>query len=850
MIKRSWKRKLPLLLLSLLVTAGACPLSAYGDTPAFEKEQTQTVGSPKERDEGHEHEERCYRRVRKCLHRHEDGCYTEPVMPASPSDASPSDGIRKILDCSHVCSEDNGCITWVLDCTYKGADHKDSAPARPVVQAARATAEITGPLILGDTSASDRSQGWDWSANSTAQKGTLTLTDCHITSDSQVLRVPSGWEVTIVLEGENVLYNTNLNQSREMIGNTAGLSNNSWIVEGDGSLDIRSDSQYAYGAYGFTGYSVKIRSGTIRTNVTLCMIFYDFTVEGGVLEIDATTNDLCNGIYSDSGPVTISGGEVHITAGQAGIFVPGLRNGSQTVQIAGGDIHIDAATCIYISKQDRDQAITISGGSFTGTAGHLPGLMAKQIVIGSGSETPVVQVTSQAQPAIRGTESISIGGKSQVTADSGTSFGFHTAGTFAISDSAQMTATGQIDGTASSVDVRDGAVLNAMVRTDTADGRSWTVYGDATLHNDLTLGPEAFEDAAGSKKPVKRVITQGATLTVPEGITLDATAGITADTLDQYLSADEETVKQLTGEQGVVKLPGNMFQVSLDVQPTEGGTVTGDGSFYKGDQVTVTARPAAGYHFVRWMEGGAVLGTASSLTFTVTSDKALTAVFEKDGGSSGETPSPSPDDPSPDDPSPDVPAPGGSPSGGAPSGGSSSGGRSGRSADTSSSAGTWEKDDKGWRLRYPNGTYETGNQVRGEDGLFVEQLAWKYRDNAWWPFGADGYLKDGWVLDRKKDLWYHIDTEKGMQLGWYQDPQDGQWYYLDPENGHMLTGWVLIAGNWYYLNASAQAPSWSYDKEAGRWRYDGDLKTKPLGAMYRDEMTPDGYRTDGNGRWT
>ncbi len=159
---------------------------------------------------------------------------------------------------------------------------------------------------------------------------------------------------------------------------------------------------------------------------------------------------------------------------------------------------------------------------------------------------------------------------------------------------------------------------------------------------------------------------------------------------------------------------------------------------------------------------------------------------------------------------------GGSGSGGSSGGGSTSGGPNG------SSAGAWVSDSGKWWYRYTNGSYPAGTTSAGQ-----EYISWVKINNAWWAFGADGYAKNGWVLDARTGLWYYIDINSGMRVGWYQDT-DGRWYYLDPANGNMLVGWLQIGGVWYYLNPASGA---------GR----------PFGSMYSNETTPDGYFVNASG---
>lgn len=65
-----------------------------------------------------------------------------------------------------------------------------------------------------------------------------------------------------------------------------------------------------------------------------------------------------------------------------------------------------------------------------------------------------------------------------------------------------------------------------------------------------------------------------------------------------------------------------------------GGTVSGGGSFAPGASVTLTATPASGYRFVRWVKNGTsqTISTANPYTFNVQEQTDLVAIFELSGG--------------------------------------------------------------------------------------------------------------------------------------------------------------------------------------------------------------------------
>ena len=70
------------------------------------------------------------------------------------------------------------------------------------------------------------------------------------------------------------------------------------------------------------------------------------------------------------------------------------------------------------------------------------------------------------------------------------------------------------------------------------------------------------------------------------------------------------------------------YTVNVSANPTNGGNVTGDGTYTEGQSCTVVASPNAGYNFTNWTENGAVVSGNASYTFTVNANHNLVANFE------------------------------------------------------------------------------------------------------------------------------------------------------------------------------------------------------------------------------
>jgi len=110
----------------------------------------------------------------------------------------------------------------------------------------------------------------------------------------------------------------------------------------------------------------------------------------------------------------------------------------------------------------------------------------------------------------------------------------------------------------------------------------------------------------------------------------------------------------------------------------------------------------------------------------------------------------------------------------------------------------------------------------------------------WWQF-----TDKGWMLHDGN--WYNIQNNQ-LVKGWYFEEEDNNWYYMDPETGAMETGWVNLHGNWFYFNPENSKQTWFKD-ENGDFHFGGDDSEKPLGALFTNCITPDGYKVDETGAW-
>lgn len=73
----------------------------------------------------------------------------------------------------------------------------------------------------------------------------------------------------------------------------------------------------------------------------------------------------------------------------------------------------------------------------------------------------------------------------------------------------------------------------------------------------------------------------------------------------------------------------NDYIISVSANPSNGGSVSGGGTFTQGQTCTVHATANSGYTFVNWTENGTQVSTNANYTFTVTGNRSLVAHFQQ-----------------------------------------------------------------------------------------------------------------------------------------------------------------------------------------------------------------------------
>ena len=155
---------------------------------------------------------------------------------------------------------------------------------------------------------------------------------------------------------------------------------------------------------------------------------------------------------------------------------------------------------------------------------------------------------------------------------------------------------------------------------------------------DINVGgaPQSFTITVSANPTIGGSVTGGGTYNQGQSCTVTAAANASYSFVNwtengNVVSTNRNYTFTVTSNRTLVAnfqaQPQN-YNITVSANPTNGGTVTGGGSYQQGQSCTVNATPATGYNFVRWTENGQQVSTNASYTFTVTGNRTLVAQFQ------------------------------------------------------------------------------------------------------------------------------------------------------------------------------------------------------------------------------
>ena len=149
--------------------------------------------------------------------------------------------------------------------------------------------------------------------------------------------------------------------------------------------------------------------------------------------------------------------------------------------------------------------------------------------------------------------------------------------------------------------------------------------GDGTYYN-ITV---AAEPEVGGTVTGGNTYKEGTTAT----LTATANAGYTFQnwTLNGNVVSTNATYSFQVNAAGnyIANFTRNSYTIMASANPTEGGTVTGAGSYYEGTPVELIATANEGYAFVNWTKDNEVVSTEASFIFNVTAGGSYVANFNE-----------------------------------------------------------------------------------------------------------------------------------------------------------------------------------------------------------------------------
>ena len=247
--------------------------------------------------------------------------------------------------------------------------------------------------------------------------------------------------------------------------------------------------------------------------------------------------------------------------------------------------------------------------------------------ITSGQQVRVVVTKPQRQPYI---QDIEVGGSQQnytisVSANPTNGGTVTGGGTFQQGQSCTVSATAN-NGYTFTNWTENGTVVS------TNASYTFTVTGNRTLVANFTQ--QNYVISVSANPTTGGTVSGGGAFHYGDNCTVSATAnnGYTFTNWTEngsVVSTNANYTFTVSGNRTLVaNFAAQSYTITASANPTNGGTVTGGGTFTYGQNCTLTATPATGYNFVRWTKNGQQVSTNATYTFTVTESAAYVAQFQ------------------------------------------------------------------------------------------------------------------------------------------------------------------------------------------------------------------------------
>ena len=165
---------------------------------------------------------------------------------------------------------------------------------------------------------------------------------------------------------------------------------------------------------------------------------------------------------------------------------------------------------------------------------------------------------------------------------------------------------------------------------------TFAVTGNRSLVANFQAQPQIYTITVSANPTNGGTVTGGGTYNQGQSCTVTATANTGFNFTNwtengSVVSTNASYTFNVTSNRNLVAnftAQPQTYTITVSANPTNGGTVTGGGTYNQGQSCTVTATPASGYTFLRWTENGNQVSTNASYTFTVNANRNLIANFQ------------------------------------------------------------------------------------------------------------------------------------------------------------------------------------------------------------------------------
>ena len=675
------KKRLFAVLVSLCMVVSMVP------TMAFAQDSGTTIGASDLCEHHTEHTSDCgYTEgtpEQPCAHEHTDECYAIAGQCVHTAHDESCGGLADPTACTHVCSEESGCITEVLDCKHT---HDEACGYVPATEGTPCTfvCEVCSAQDSGNPAAPSDAQPEECTCE-TLCTGDNINADCPVCGAEGAEPTDCKGLEALPATLSNALPATALATAPKnqviYVGGVEVTSGGYWTTDSAGNVtqyneEGKPSNNYIH--YDAGNNTLTLHNATIKEEVLYNTSTYVAGAAIGVLNQDGaaeltitlegtnTIAEVGKGIFvlassTSTGGATLTitgGGSLNASASQTGIWVQSNSNNAalcvKNAEVTASDDGAFKNGVLVQAKEGSDVSLTVNGGSLTASVNA--NIWFQFGSGASGSGTPTVTVSNNAivranggiannssSPILYGTGGESTGGI-VFDGNTGTVYGSVTLQeniTIGEGESLTIPDNSSLDTNGNTVTVENGGNLTGEVNRQqppqiTTPPQSQTVTAGSPAAFSVTASAGEGEQLTYQWQQ-KTTDSESKWKDISNATTASYTTEATTTSMNDYQYRCVVTANGVS----VISAPATLtvnepVTYAITVHASAGGTATADKTTAaEGETVTLTATPDSGYHFDGWsVVSGTV--TIQNNQFTMPAENVeIQAVFDRNSSSRG-----------------------------------------------------------------------------------------------------------------------------------------------------------------------------------------------------------------------